>query len=41
MLLVTRMWAKKVGHGVTRNVGLFLGIATKDRGGPFFVKFIN
>nr|DAO83852.1 MAG TPA: hypothetical protein [Caudoviricetes sp.] len=36
-----RGWAKKVGQGVTRIVGLFLGIATKSRGGPFFVKYIN
>nr|DAX24324.1 MAG TPA: hypothetical protein [Caudoviricetes sp.] len=40
MLRVTRIVAKKVGQGVTRIVGLFLGIATKGRGGPFFVKYI-
>lgn len=38
MLLVTRIRAKKVGQRVTRIVGLFLGIATKSLGGPFFVK---
>ena len=31
-------WAIFYVHGVTRIVGLFLGIATKSRGGQFFVK---
>lgn len=34
----TRKMGKMDVHGVTRIVGLFIGIATKGRGGHFFVK---
>ena len=41
MLLVTRTVAKKVATRCHTDCGFFLGIATKSRKWPFFVKFIN
>nr|DAY02895.1 MAG TPA: hypothetical protein [Caudoviricetes sp.] len=41
MLRVTRIVAKKVATRCHTYCGLFLGIATKSRKWPFFVKFIN